>query len=72
MTETQTWGSGYRTGVKIARAVRLHGGRRRAGRSRQEIIPAGAHIETFAEAVRWGAPFLDWGKMWRWLAGGAR
>jgi hypothetical protein len=47
MTETQIWGSGYRTGVKLARAVRLHGGRRRAGRSRQEIIPAGAHIETF-------------------------
>jgi hypothetical protein len=67
MTETQIWGSGYRTGVKIARAARLRGGRRRASCSRQAIIPAGAHVETFAESVRWGESFLDWGKIWRWL-----
>jgi hypothetical protein len=71
MTETQIWGSGYRTGVKIARAARLPRGHRKAGRSRQQVIPAGAHVETFAEAVRWGSPFMDWGKMWRWLIGSA-
>jgi hypothetical protein len=71
MTEAQMWQSGYRDGVRLARSVargRFHHSRR--SRSRPVKIPPGAHVETFGEAIRWGEPFLDWGKIWRWLTRG--
>ena len=71
MGELKVWQSGYRTGVNLARSVvGLGKGRhRRAATKRPQVIPPGAHVETFGEAVRWGQPFLDWGKPWRWLCG---
>jgi hypothetical protein len=57
----------FRSGVRLARsATRLGGRRHRVSRSKS-VMPPGAHIETFSEAIRWGQPFLDWGRPWRWL-----
>lgn len=67
MSEWDIWTGGYRQGVRLARATRLGSTRRRANRTRAMKIPPGAHVETFGEAVRWGQPFLDWGRPFRWI-----